>query len=103
MIQNSSTRSDDDLKLCGCRQHSEYKFSDAAIAYREPGKSSETSTGSIAIEYPRLGITSAEHTLVFGSEDNVTLEDVGVEGKTPFFASQGYLTDFSGKKIPRSE
>lgn len=104
MMQNSRTSNTDvDLKLCGCRQHSEYKFLDAAISYQDPRKSSGADTGSIAIEYPRLGITSAEHTLVFGSEDNVTLEDVGVEGKTPFFASQGYLTDFSGKKMPRSE
>jgi hypothetical protein len=55
------------------------------------------------IEYPRLAITYAEHTLVFGSEDDVTLEDVNVAGKTPYFASNGYLTDFSGRKISGSQ
>src|SRR6266513_2097338 len=103
MIQNSSTRTEhrteDDL-LCGCSGHSVPKV---AADYQPSLKSPRTSSGSAAIEYPRLSITPAEHTLVFGSEDNVTLEDVGVEGKIPFFASKGYLVDFSGKKLPGSE
>jgi len=107
MMQNSSAKTEhktyEEFKLCGCSRHSHNSSPEEPENYQRPRSSADTSSGTIAIEYPRLAITSAEHTLVFGSEDNVTLEDVGVQGKTPFFASQGYLTDFSGKKIPRSE
>jgi hypothetical protein len=57
--------------------------------------------GADGIEYPRLAVESAEHVLVFGSVDSVTL--VGARGKTPYFASEGYLTDFSGRKIEGSQ
>jgi hypothetical protein len=67
------------------------------------GKSADTSGGAGSIEYKRLAIVSAEHVLVYGSEDTVILKDVGVTGKTPFFSSDGYLTDFSGKKLPGSQ
>jgi len=60
-------------------------------------------TGNGSIEYRRLGIVPVEHVLVYGSEDNVILKDVGVPGKTPYFASDGYLTDFSGTKLPGSQ
>ena len=103
MIQNSSTKTEhktQDELLCGCSGHS---VPEVAAGYQSSLKSPRTSSGSDAIECPRLSIAPAEHTLVFGSEDNVTLEDVGVEGKIPFFASKGYLVDFSGKKLPGSE
>ncbi len=106
MIQNSSARTERktnyEIKLCGCRVHGK-DSSEPAEEHQHTSSSGHNSGGTRAIEYPRLGITSAEQTLVFGSEDNVTLEDVGVEGKTPFFASKGYLTDLAGRKIPGSE
>src|SRR6185295_4087253 len=39
----------------------------------------------------------------YASEDTVVLQDVAVPGKTPYFASDGYLVDFSGKKLPGSQ
>src|SRR5688572_234085 len=99
----TAVRKNNDLKLCGCSRHNEYSLQETADEYRRPHISSGISNGSRAIEHPRLGIGGAEQVLVFGSEDYVKLEDVGVAGKTPFFASQGYLTDLSGTRLPGSQ
>jgi hypothetical protein len=65
---------------------------EALALYGEPG----------TIEFPGLAIEPVEQVLVFGSEDIVTLKDVNVPGKIPYFGSEGYLTDFSGRRIPGS-
>jgi hypothetical protein len=105
MTQKSSNATDDrthdNLKLCGCSRHTPYSFSETKVDRLHNPR--DTSGGAGNIGYPRLAIAYVEHTLVFGSEDDVTLEDVNVAGKTPFFASDGYLTDFSGRKIPGSQ
>jgi len=92
-----------DIKLCGCAQHSQYASGEFTVDHRRRRDPVGTVGGAATIQYPNLSITPVEHTLVFGSEDLVTLEDVNVQGKTPFFGSVGYLTDFSGRKIPGSE
>lgn len=92
-----------DFKLCGCAQHGQYTSAVTTVCHDQRQDPARTAGGAGTIQYPKLAITPVEHTLVFGSEDLVTLEDVNVQGKTPFFASDGYLTDFSGKRIPGSQ
>jgi hypothetical protein len=90
MINTSDGATDyaiyEDHKLCGCSLHSTHPLS-----------------GADSLECRQLPIQSAEQVLLFGSEDQVVLKDVGVAGKIPYFASVGYLTDVSGKKLPGSE
>ncbi|OLE53183.1 MAG: hypothetical protein AUG51_14415 [Acidobacteria bacterium 13_1_20CM_3_53_8] len=93
----------DDLKLCGCSQHSHYSFPDSVVDYPRTQNQTNTSGGALSIEYPRLSIVSAEQVLVFCSEDEVVLTDVNVAGKTPYFASDGYLTELSGRKLQGSQ
>lgn len=90
----------DDHKLCGCNQHS---LTEMMVDYHRPHNSPSTTVGTASIEYERLAINAVEHVLVYGSEDLVTLVDVNVEGKAPYFASDGYLTDLSGRKLPGSQ
>jgi hypothetical protein len=93
----------DDLKLCGCSQHSQYHFPETEVDDSRPRNPPDSSGSISVIEFPRLAIEPTEHVLVYGSEDLVTLKDVGVAGKTPYFASDGYLTDFSGRRLPGSQ
>jgi hypothetical protein len=90
----------DEHWLCGHVAHQNYSVSGKQGGGQgQPDRAS----ASAAIEFARLAIAPAEHVLVYGSEDVVTLRDVGVEGKTPYFASDGYLVDFFGKRLPGSQ
>ena len=106
MINTSDGATDytiyDDHKLCGCSLHSGYPMPETAADYHRP-HNTHTSGGACSLEYRQLPIHSVEQVLLFGSEDLVTLKDVSVEGKTPYFASTGYLTDVAGKKLPGSQ
>lgn len=107
MAQNSSTaavgRTGGELKLCGCSQHGQYSFPESVTDSTRVDNRSASSGGARSLEYPRLSIVPAEEVLVFESEDDVVLKDVNVTGKTPYFASVGYLTDLYGKKLERSQ
>ena len=91
-----------DFKLCGCSEHNHSLSSPGNLpeAHQKP---SNTIDAVGSVEYRRLAIDPDEHVLVYGSEDTVNLQDVGVAGKTPYFYSDGYLIDFSGKKLPGSQ
>jgi hypothetical protein len=56
-----------------------------------------------SIEYSQHAISPLERVFVYRSEDTVSLRDVGVAEKTPYFYSDGYLIDFSGRKLPGSQ
>ena len=93
----------DNFKLCGCKQHNQSGLQEAETVSQAPRNPQQISGGVNRIEYQRLAIVPQEHVLVYGSEDYVVLKDVGVTGKSPYFASTGYLVDFSGAKLPGSQ
>ena len=99
MINTSDGATDytiyDDHKLCGCSVHSQDPLPETAAGYHRPHDTPHTSGGAGSLEYRQLPIHSVEQVLLFGSEDLVTLRDVGVEGKTPYFVS--------GKKLAGSQ
>lgn len=102
--QTSSNSSDDriyhfDLRLCGCSDHDQV----VPNVLQQQQTAPLASPGLDRIEQSRLAINALEQVFVYGSEDTVVLRDVGVAGKTPYFFSDGYLVDLSGKRIPGSQ
>lgn len=93
----------DIFKLCGCNLHSSpYPIRQNEPKRMQPLRPSQAH-GTAAIEHLHLQIAEFETVMVFGSEDHVTLENVGVPGKIPYFASQGFLTDINGRQLSGSQ
>jgi hypothetical protein len=102
--QTSGSSSDEriynfDLRLCGCSGHDQF----VPTKQQQQRTVPLASPGLDRIEQSRLAINALEQVFVYGSEDTVVLQDVGVAGKTPYFASDGYLVDLSGRRLPESE
>ncbi len=55
------------------------------------------------LDYSQLAIGPVEQVVVFGSNDIITLKDLGVKGKAPYFSSHGQITDLCGRVIPETK
>jgi len=103
-VGNQNSSSDDrtyyhDLRQFGCSDHSHFVPTDNQQQQTIPLASPNLDR----IEQIRLAINPVEQVFVYGSEDMVVLRDVGVAGKTPYFYSDGYLVDLSGRRLSGSQ